>query len=369
MPREPLRKREGPERTPGSQKTCLTAPSDVPLAGGGWRRRRLKCFPIPGSHWAGDFYFMAGKALLESRHRAVVATASLLVAGVLSLAPVVGAGVSSTEAALRSAPKDYHRIITFSPAITEIIYKLGAEDRLVGVAAYSDYPPEAKKKPTVGGILNIDSEQIIALSPDLILSPPGAVASERLPRFGADAIFVPDDTLSDIEKSFSRVGETVGKAEDGRALAGRLRDAVEAARKRSARLPRVKTLVVIGYEPMWVAGGTGAVDEILKAVGGENVAGGVKKSFYAPSFEQVLASGPQVIVDLTLDAPDTNERREAVKAFWKRFGTIPAVANGRIEFLDSDLLTIPGPRIVDGVPALERALRGSAAQGGADGPE
>jgi ABC-type Fe3+-hydroxamate transport system substrate-binding protein len=287
------------------------------------------------------------RCLSPNFRRAVLCLAVLLLA----------AAVPSTGASL-SAPKDYRRIISFSPAVTEIIYRLGAQDHLAGIASFSDYPPEAaKEKPIVGGILNIDSEKILSLAPDLIISPPGAVANEKLPSFGADCQFLPDKTLADVESSFATIGRLVGKPAEGRALSDALASAVASAKAHNASRPRVRTLVVIGYEPMWVAGGYGVVNELLDAAGGTNVAGNVTKDFYAVDFETVLATAPDCIIDLTLDAPLTSARRDAIRAFWKRFPSIPAVASGRIEFVDSDLLTIPGPRLVDGLAQLEAALR------------
>ena len=254
---------------------------------------------------------------------------------------------------------DYRRIISFSPAVTETIYKLGGQDRLAGIASFSDFPPEAEKeKPTVGGILNIDSEKVLSLKPDLIISPPGAIASEKLPQFGADVKFLPDKTLADVRNSFVEIGRLIGKPAEGARLAEALRVAVAAAAKRSAGHPRVGVLVVIGYEPMWVAGGYGVVNELIEAAGGKNVAGKVEKDFYQIDFESVLQSAPEVIVDVTLHAPITAEKRAPVASFWRRFGTVPAVKNGAIEFLDTDLLTIPGPRLIDGLAALEEALHG-----------
>jgi len=283
----------------------------------------------------------------------------------LAAAPVVSpaeraaapAHVASTSSSVAPA-KQYRRIVSFSPGVTEIIYKLGGQDRLVGISSFSDYPPEAaKEKPQVGAILNVDAEKILSLRPDLIISPPGAMAKEKLTRLGADVEFLPDKTLDDLAKSFVRIGELVGRPAEGRALSAELASAVAAAKKRNASRPPVKTLIVIGYEPMWVAGGYGVVDELLLAGGGQNVAGAVRKDFYAVSFESVLASEPDVIVDLTLPDDAEQAARDAIVAFWKRFPTIPAVKNSRIEFVDIDLLTIPGPRLVDGLARLEKALR------------
>ena len=274
----------------------------------------------------------------------------------LAVAAVAAACASAEEKA-----KEYRRIIAFSPAVTEIIYRLGAQDRLVGIASFSDFPPEAvKEKPAVGGILNIDSEKILSLEPDLIISPPGAIAGEKLPQFAAEVKFLPDKTLADVELSFVEIGRLVGKPTEGKTLSDSLQSAVAAAKKESVGRPGVAVLLVIGYEPLWVAGGYGFLNELVEAAGGTNAAGGVKKDFYGIDFEGVLAAKPDVIVDLTLEGDLAGPRRDAALTFWKRFPTIPAAANGRVEFIDSDLLTIPGPRLIEGLRALQEALGGGA---------
>jgi len=297
---------------------------------------------------------------------------ALLAAALFLAQAAFAAELPSTDSGTPAAqpPKDYRRIISFSPAVTETIYKLGGQDRLVGVASFSDFPPEAEKeKPTVGGILNIDSEKVLSLKPDLIISPPGAIASEKLPQFGADVKFLPDKTLADVRNSFVEIGRLIGKPAEGARLAGALSGAVDAAKKRNAGRARVPVLVVIGYEPMWVAGGNGVVNELIDAAGGRNVAGKVNKDFYQIDFESVLASAPEVIVDVTLHAPVTAEKRAPVVSFWRRFGTVPAVKSGAIEFLDTDLLTIPGPRLIDGVAELAKALHGRDGKPGAGSGE
>ncbi len=82
----------------------------------------------------------------------------------------------------------------------------------------------------------------------------------------------------------------------------------------------------------------------------------MKKDFYAADIETVIAAKPEVIVDLTLKATDPQSRRDAAKAFWSRFTSVPAVKNNRVEFIDIDLLTIPGPRLLEGLIGLEAAL-------------
>lgn len=265
-------------------------------------------------------------------------------------------GTALGAAALRT----YERIIALTPSSVETIYALGAAERLVGVSSFADFPPQARReKPAVGGVVNPDIEKLLSLRPDLIISNPSAMVTSKLGALGLNIEQIPDETLDDVARSFARIGELVGEAEGGRAMARRLITAVAAAREHSQERGEVSALVVIGYEPLWVAGGTGFLNEILEAAGGRNVAGAIEKDFYAIDFERVIAEGPECIIDLTLEDATDCEAQAKVMAFWRRFESIPAAASGRVEFIDSDLLTVPGPRLVDGVAAIEKALHGA----------
>lgn len=250
------------------------------------------------------------------------------------------------------------RIVAISPAAVEIIYKLGAGERLVGISDFADFPACAKKeKPTVGGILNIDVEKILSLKPDLIISNVSVLAKEKIGSLGIRVEFIPDKTLADVRNSFLRIGALVGRPEKAKALAAKISGAVAAAREKSKHLQPVKTLVVIGHEPLWVAGGYGFLNEILEAAGGRNVAGNVARDFYGVDLERVLAARPEVIVDLTLENVRDKTAQRAALSFWKRLEGTLAVGIGRVRFIDSDLLTIPGPRLVEGLRKLQDALR------------
>lgn len=274
-------------------------------------------------------------------------------------AMLLAAAITSTALGA-AASHTYERIIALTPSSVEIIYALGAADRLVGVSSFSDFPPQARReKPAVGGVVTLDIEKILSLRPDLVISNPSAMVTRKLGALGLNVEQVPDETLEDVAKSYIRIGELVGKAEEGRAMAQRLRSAVAAAREHLRARGEVPALVVIGYEPLWVAGGTGFLNEILEAAGGRNVAGAIERDFYAIDFERVIAAAPGCIIDVTIEDAGDQKARAKVLAFWKRFESIPAAASGRVEFIDSDLLTVPGPRLVEGVAALEKALHGA----------
>ena len=204
------------------------------------------------------------------------------------------------------------------------------------------------------------------LKPDVILSNPSVMASEKLGPLGFKLVFLPNQTLEQIAASFVSVGEYAGRVEAGKVLAARFTENVSAAKQRSRERASLKAVAVIGYEPLWVAGGAGFLNELLEAAGLTNAAGTVKKDFYAADFERVLAAAPEIIVDLTLEGTGDEAARKKVAAFWDRFRSIPAVKAGRIEFVDSDLLTIPGPRLVEGLAALESIARSARPEASQD---
>ena len=244
------------------------------------------------------------------------------------------------------------------------------EDRLVGIASFSDYPPEAsKEKPRVGGIINVDVEKIYLLKPDLLLSPPGVMAGEKLSRLGVRCEFVPNKTLDDIASSFSIIGRLVDRADGGRSLENKSRASIDEARRRVRSDEPVRVLVVIGYTPLWVAGGYGFLNELVEAAGGQNVAARVDKDFYAIDMESVIAARPQVIVDLTLEDVTEEKRWQRSNAFWSRFRSGRVLKDARVVFVKSDLLTIPGPRLIEGLAALEKLLHPAEEPAGGAGDE
>ena len=274
--------------------------------------------------------------------------ALLLMAAAICLGATTASPESSTQT-------EYKRIAALSPSIVEVIYAVGGEDRLAAINDFTEYPPQAKKeKPSIGGLINVDIEKVITLECDLILSPVSAMAKDRLSGLSVPLLCIPNKTIEEIRKSFIRVGELVGKKEEGEALAKQF---AELTRRKEAEkdAPKgKKTLILIGYEPLWVAGGEGFLNEFIEICGGENAAGGIKKEFYAMDFESVLAAKPEIIIDISLSRTDDEDGRVRGESFWEKWPNIPAVRDGRIEFIERDLLTIPGPRVVKGLEAMKK---------------
>lgn len=254
------------------------------------------------------------------------------------------------------APAAPRRLVTLAPSLTEMVFAVGAGERLVGVDRHSDYPPQVQGLPRVGSYIHPDVERVVALKPDLVLAvrdgtPPHLLA--RLQYVGIPVHVVDPRTLEGVIATLLEVGNRLGVHEATRALAedlgrrlARIRNLASQARSR----PRV--FFQIGVSPLVSAGSHTLIDELIATAGGINVAAG-GPPYPRFSQEQVLALRPEVIIITTMEREGLFEQ---VKAGWQRWVQLPAVRQGRIHLIDSDLVDRPGPRLFDGLELVFRLL-------------
>jgi iron complex transport system substrate-binding protein len=247
-------------------------------------------------------------------------------------------------------PHQARRIVSLAPSSTEILYALGAGDRIVGVDQYSDWPPEALKVPRVGSDLQPSVERILALKPDVVFVATSANSRElplELERLGIRVVISRIDTLDDLWRDITQSGEAIDKHDAAVALVHKLRARIAATHARVAALPPVKALVVVWADPLTVAGGHSFVDDVIRAAGGDNIAGDSAQPYPQYSVERMLARAPAVIV---VGSHKGGPALEPLLAH----ASLPAVKNGRVHSVDGDLLFRPGPRLADGVELLAR---------------
>ena len=248
------------------------------------------------------------------------------------------------------APGGVRRIVSLAPSSTEILYALGAGDRLVGVDQYSDYPPAAAQVPRVGSDLSPSVERIVALKPDVVFVATSANARElpdQLGRVGIRVVISHVVTLADVWSDIQTTGDAVGRHDAAAALVQSIRARVDAAHARVATLPPEKALVVVWADPLTVVGGHSFVDEEIRTAGGENVAGDSKQPYPQFSVERMLARAPAVIViGSHKGGPDP--------APLLAHASLPAVQNNRVHTIDGDLIFRPGPRLADGIELLAK---------------
>jgi iron complex transport system substrate-binding protein len=276
-----------------------------------------------------------------------------------SLAYVGRADLEARRREVRSfAPK---RIVSVVPAVTEMLFAIGAGHEVVGVGSYDHFPAEADKLPKVGALLDPDFEKILSLRPDLVVvydSQADFIA--RLQRASIPIFHYQHAGLADITQTIRSLGEATGRAREAEGVASGIERDLAAIRARVSSLPKVNTLLVFGREPgslrgIYVSGGVGFLHDLLVLAGGVDAFDDVKKQSVVITSEQVLARAPAAIIEL-YDQATTDANLAAERAVWKQLPSVPAVRNNRIHQLRGDFLTVPGPRIVQAAKLIAEAL-------------
>ncbi len=276
----------------------------------------------------------------------------------LAMLTIVNASVSwSREVkdeigrAVSIAPR-VQRIVSLAPGITETLYALGLEDKIVGVTTFCDWPARAVEKEKVGGFINPSLEKIVSLKPDLILATADGNRKDtvrQLERLGLTVYVTNPSDTSGIMRGIAHIGEITGKKQQAKELIAQLRRRLDniAAQIKEKQKPRV--FFQIGLEPVISAGRGALINEAIERAGGVNVAGQSAARYPRFSAEGIAAAQPDII----LLAPMRGEKElKAGKAFWERLSAVTAVRQGRIYAVDTDLISRASPRIVDAIEQM-----------------
>jgi len=258
------------------------------------------------------------------------------------------------------------RIVSLVPALTEMLFAIGAGPQVVAVSSFDEFPPQVKSLPRVGALLDPDMERILALRPDLVLSYGSQTdVQAQLARANIRVFSYRHAGLNGIFTTLTDLGAAVGRPADADRLARELRGGLDAIQARVRGRGTPKTLLVFERDPaslrsVYVSGGVGFLHDMLGIAGGVNVFADVARESVQPSVETMLARAPEVILEVRatglLAAADVAQ----AKRVWGALGSVPAVKQGRIEILTGEHLVVPGPRVVQGTEAFARALHPDA---------
>jgi iron complex transport system substrate-binding protein len=268
-----------------------------------------------------------------------------------------------SSAAPTTSPR---RIISLIPATTEMLFAMGAADRLAGVGTYDRFPPEVERLPRVGGLLDPSVERILSLKPDLVIVYDTQTELKgQLARAGIPIFRYVHRGLPDITQTMRALGVRVGAASAADAAAARIEQQLGAIKTRVAGLPRLKTLLVFGREPgslrrIDASGGYGFLHDALEIAGGTDVLADLKRQSVQLSTESILARAPEVIIELHYGSPLQTDRLDAERLVWNALPSVPAVKNNRVHVLVGDEFVVPGPRIVLAADRFARALHPDA---------
>ncbi|MBI3522695.1 MAG: ABC transporter substrate-binding protein [Chloroflexi bacterium] len=287
--------------------------------------------------------------LLASCGGAAVAPATSSATAAYPLTITDGRGKSVTIAA---RPQ---RIVSVAPSATEIIFAIGAQDRLVAVDDFSDFPSAAAALPKVGGT-RTSPERIIAQRPDVIVAVTQGNLAPALEAQGQTVIVLDPPDIEAVYADIAllgRVFDRVGGARDVVAAMRTRVDAVAAKTKAVTERPRVLH-EVDATDPtrIFVAGSNNFIDAMITVAGGTNAGAPSERKFPQLSSEQIVRSDPQIIV---LGDARYGMTVEMVRARpgWQG---IAAVRTSRVEIIDPDIVSRPGPRLVEGIEAYAKLI-------------
>jgi iron complex transport system substrate-binding protein len=296
-------------------------------------------------------------ATVTPRRRACVAiSAMLLLAGIRGDVQV--AASRAAQAPPAAAPPT--RIVSLVPAVTETLFAIGAGPLVVGVSNFDTFPPEVGRLPRVGALLDPDTEKILTLRPDLVITYGSqADARTRFERAGIRVYSYRHGGISAVTESLRDLGRLTGRGEAAAAVATRIANQLAGIRASVSGLKRPKTVLVIERQPgtlrgMYVSGGSGFLDEMLDVAGGSNAFADVTRESMQPSHEVLLARAPEVIIEVRAQGSGGATAQD--RAAWAVLPSLPAVRNGRLHLLHGAHLVLPGPRLAEGAAALARVL-------------
>ncbi len=252
-------------------------------------------------------------------------------------------------------PPSPQRLISLAPSVTEMLFALGLEERIVGVTSYCDYPAAARAKEKVGDILNPSLERILALRPDLVIISTATQLerfARRLEEAGVPLYVVNADRVEDVLRSLENLGEIMGRREEAERVVHALRARLEDVRARVRGRPRPRVLMVIQRDPLLVPGRGAFMTDLVEQAGGQSITADAEREWTPYSLETVLARAPEVII---LPSRERITRR-LVDMRWPELEATPALRQGRVYAIHTDLLMRPGPRLIEGVEELARVL-------------
>ncbi|MCK5680109.1 cobalamin-binding protein [bacterium] len=271
--------------------------------------------------------------------------------------------VKDETGVLLEIPDHAQRILPLTPSLAEILFALGLDDRIVGVTEFATYPQAARTKPKVGTFFNPSLEKILALAPDLVV-----VGSERqdgkittaLKKFSIPVYRVKPVDLNSIYRSISNLGEITGALQQAQQVILRMKKRVAMVERRVAGLPPRKVFYQVGVDPIVSANKQTFAADLIRRAGGILVTADNPVRYPTYPIERVIVDAPEVIIISSM-SPNTNYKR--FRLSWQRWRTIPAVRQGQIYVIDSDMVDRPSPRIVDGLAKLAEFIHPQAFPG------
>jgi len=267
-----------------------------------------------------------------------------------------------TDSLKRKVPltKAPSRIVSLAPSNTEILFAIGAGDAVIGVTTYDDFPPEVKKRELVGGFLpkSVSLEKIVALKADLVVIAAGVQTPliDSLERLRIPVLVLDARNFDGLYDNMRMLGRVTNKQQAAEQRIADMRRRVDKVRARAAEVApeqRPTVFYMLWEEPLMTVGRHNFISQMIELAGGRNLFPELEQEFPRISAEEILRRKPQVIIGADLGATENVRTRLLQRPGWK---SLPALKNNRIGFVDENLVSRPGPRLVEGLEAISRLL-------------
>lgn len=249
-------------------------------------------------------------------------------------------------------PQKIERAVSLAPNLTETVFAVGAGDRLVGVTTFCNYPAEAQKIQKVGDTINPNIESIIALKPQIVFVSTASQIEAFMKTLESQniAVFVTSpNNLDGIYKTIYQFGDIFSANEKAYQLVDELKKRVaDVEAQTSGKAKPVKTFLQISREPLFTIGKDSFLNDLIARAGGDSATKDVPTAYPKLSKETASAMNPEAII-----LSDSEDNREPNAAFKNS----DAVKNGRVYRIDADIISRPGPRIVDALEEMAKDLK------------
>lgn len=247
------------------------------------------------------------------------------------------------------------RIVSLAPSITEILFAIGAENEIVGVTDFCNYPPEALEKPKVG-YSQPNLEILVELEPQLVLVPTSFLRTDILAKL--DQLKIPtfvleSKTVEGIYGHIQLLGRMVGRVPEANALTAAMRKQVGDLTKRVEGRPRPTLLYVINSKPLITVGPGSFIHHLIELAGGRNAAERANAPYPRLTMEEVLTQNPEILL---FPVGEFDGIPQAEQDQWKRWNSLRAIKNGKVFQIQTYLLNRPGPRVIEGLRHLVALL-------------
>ncbi|MHC4563469.1 MAG: iron chelate uptake ABC transporter family permease subunit [Planctomycetota bacterium] len=259
----------------------------------------------------------------------------------------------------RAAAADgvHPRIVSFSPALTRIMFDMGLGDHVVGVTRFC-HLPDGVDRPRVGDAQDISARAILAVGPDIVITQSDVARFKGITDVAPQVKIVasPIERLADVPKAIELIGELTGRQDLAAASRDHLLARLSAVGQRVAGQPKPRALFVMGTDRPSVAGGKNFVHDLIELAGGVNVGADIpgQTPWRRTHIDAIVKAAPDVVVCQVLVAAQAEEARE----YWRQWKGLPAAEAGRVYVVTDPDWSIPSTKLAALADTLAEMIHG-----------